>query len=88
MRKRRVSVAVWVAAGLVAAGTAGGPLPAAGQSASAKGIYEEGNEVGVKFQVLRERGGELRRVSSSYPFGLAIGSSSRSRRIARRSSTC
>ena len=69
MRKRRVSVAVWVAAGLVAACTAGGPPPAVGQSASAKGIYEEdGNAVGVKFQVLRERAGELRRVSSSYPF--------------------
>ena len=68
MSKRRVSVAVWVAAGLVAAGTAGGPPPAAGQSVSAKGVYEDGNEVGVKFQVLRERGGELRRVSSSHPF--------------------
>ena len=68
MRKRRVSVAVGVAAGLVAACTAGGPLPAVGQSTSAKGIYEEGNAVGVKFQVLRERAGELGRVSSSYPF--------------------
>ena len=35
---------------------------------SPKGVFEEGRQVGVKFQVLRERDGQLRRVSTTYPF--------------------
>ena len=67
MRKQGVSAAAWLVAGLVAAGAGGGPQ-AAGQSATPKGVFEEGRQVGVKFQVLRERDGELRRVATTYPF--------------------
>ena len=68
MRKQGVSAAAWLVAGLVAAGAGGGPRQAAGQSATPKGVFEEGRQVGVKFQVLRERDGELRRVATTYPF--------------------
>ena len=62
------AAACWVVAGVVAAGTVGDPRPSAGQSVSARGVYVDDESVGVKFQVLRERGGDLRRVSTTYPF--------------------
>ena len=68
MGKQGVSAAACLVAGLVAVGAGGGPRQAAGQSASPKGIFEEGRQVGVKFQVLQEREGRLRRVSTTYPF--------------------
>ena len=74
MKERGASPAVWMVAGLVAAGVAGGPGWAAGQgkcggpSTAAQGIYEEGEQVGVKFDVLMEQNGRLRRVSSNYAF--------------------
>ena len=55
-------------AGLVAAGTVGDPRPSAGQSGSARGVYVDGARVGVKFHVLRERGRDLRRVSTTSSF--------------------
>ena len=83
-----MSVGYWVIAGLVAAGTVGDPRPSAGQSVGARGVYVDGAGIGVKFQVLRERGGDLKRVSSTSRFSRATGSSWRWRRIARRSSMC
>ena len=68
MRKCEVSAAVWMVAVLMAAGVAGGPRLAAGQSTGPKGIYEDGEQVGVKFDVLLERDGRLQRVSSNYAF--------------------
>ena len=68
MGKQGVSAAACLVAGIVAVGAGGGPRQAAGQLASPKGSFEEGRQVGVKFQVLQERGGRLRRVSTTYPF--------------------
>ena len=68
MRRRRVWTAGCISAVLAAAVAVGGPDPAAGQSTGAKGIYEDNGQVGVKFDVLLERNGRLRRVSSTYPF--------------------
>ena len=60
------AAACWVVAGLVAAGTVGDPRLSAGQSA--RGVYLEGERVGVKLEVLRERNGNLRRVSTTSRF--------------------
>ena len=70
MRSWGIAVGCWVVAGLVAAVTVGNPRPSAGQEeeTGARGVYLDNESVGVKFQVLRERGGDLRRVSTTYPF--------------------
>lgn len=69
MRGRGVSsFVVRSVAGLAAVWAAGGALPAAGEQAGAKGIYQEGARLGLKHAVLLERDGRLRRVSSTHPF--------------------
>ena len=68
MTRLRVGAVAWAVAGLVAMGVTGGARVAAGQSVDAKGIYEDGRRVGVKFDVLLERDGRLRRVPTTYAF--------------------
>ena len=62
-------------AGFAAVWAAGGPPPAAGQQAGdkgiyleARGIYQEGARLGLKHDVLLERDGRLRGVSSTHRF--------------------
>lgn len=76
MKGRGVSLfVVRSVAGFAAAWAAGGAPPAAGQPAydkgihvEARGIYQEGARLGLKHDVLLERNGRLRRVSSTHRF--------------------